>query len=312
MSSTTAQRRRYVIHHQGQFLYYLDKADFGSRDGSIEKLELRADDTPMTCLEASNYKGGWYAADHRAREILVQDPAKRLIAQYVLKDDIVPSEKYPQAITVEQWRAMCGDENQWRYDAEFRDEPAQWVALAVDSGDWLQIEGTPPPKQTEDSPRWIPDLLPGLMERPEFHHLMPGRIPGLSQYLGQLLRRELGSFQVTFDAAGRNAGIYVRLQIPFERAITRWEANIGRSGNRLKSGKTVQTMVTREMRLPVPLDVPGETYAEALAAWNDAVEYWLGVVRTSAKGDAKACNHCASHGFVGGDVYTEYDVPRDV
>jgi hypothetical protein len=305
-------RRRYVIHHDGQFLYYLDRADFGNRDGMIEKLDLRADDTPMTRLQATNYRDGWFAADHRATQILVQDPPKQIPTGYTLTDPAMESAKYPATLTVEQWRAMVDDENRWQYRAEYREEPAEWVVLATDTGDWLLIEGTPPPKADENTPTWVPDLMPGLMERREFHHLMPGRIPGLRAHVYKRLERLVGMFRVHCDPSGKASGIYVRLQVPFERPVTHWEANTGRSGSKLKSGKTVQTTVTREMRLPVPHDVPGANYAEALAAWDEAVEYWLDVVKTSATGAAKACNHCAGHGFVGGDVFTEYDVQKEV
>jgi hypothetical protein len=117
-------------------------------------------------------------------------------------------------------------------------------------------------------------------------------------------------FRVRYGRDGRSAGVSVELLVPFEQPITRWESNIGRNGQRLKSGKTVQSTVTREMRLPVPAEVRAETYAQALAAWDESVEYWLGVVQTSAASGAKACNHCSGHGFVGGDVFSEYDVPK--
>jgi hypothetical protein len=305
-------RRRYVVHHDGMFVYYLDRTDFGDRAGRIEDLELCADETPMTRLRAKNYSGGWYAAGHRATEILVQDPAKKIPVSYTLKDPAMESAKYPLTITPEQWKAMGWDDNRHQYEAENREEPAHWVALAVDPGDWVLIEGTPQPEDDEGSLRWVPDLMPGLMERPEFHHLMPGRIPGLAQHVGRILKNRLGSFQVSYDIDGRYPGVTVRLQVPFERPVTHWRANTGRNGQKLKSGKTVQTTVTREMRLPVPVDVPGENYAAALVAWDEAVEFWLGVVKTSAEGAAKTCNHCEGHGFVGGDVFTEYDVRKGV
>jgi hypothetical protein len=309
---TDTNRRRYVVHHDGQFLYYLDRADFDGRDGKIEQLDLYADDTPMTRLDAKNYRGGWFAADHRARQILVQDPPKRIPTGYTLTDPAMESAKYPAALTVEQWQALGVDENRWQYGAEHREEPAELVALATDAGDWAQIEGMAPPETTEDTPAWAPDLMPGLMERREFHHLMPGRIPGLREHVYKRLERMVGMFRVTRDPSGKASGIYVRLQVPFEREVTHWKADIGRSGKELKSGKTVQTTVTRELRLPVPLDVPGENYAQALAAWDEGVEFWLGVVCASSAGAAKACNHCGGHGFVGGDVFTEYDVQKEV
>lgn len=62
----------------------------------------------------------------------------------------------------------------------------------------------------------------------------------------------------------------------------------------------------------MPKQVRGENYAAAAKEFTEAVEYWVGVVRTAAKGDAKACNHCGGHGYVGGDVFTEFDVPMGV
>jgi hypothetical protein len=303
-------RRRYVLHADGAFLYYLDRDDFGPRSGRIQDVELRADDTPMTRVEAQNYKGGWYAADHRATEILVQDPAKKIPVSYTLKDPEMASAKYPLTITPEQWQEMAGDENRWQYDAVNREEPAQWVPLAVDAGDWALIEGTPPPKAVDESRPWVPDLLPGLMERAEYHHVMPGHIPGLAAYIGRRLRNAVGQFAVSYDHTGRQPGVTVDLAVPFERPVTHWQANTGRNGQRLKSGKTVQSTVQRRLRLPVPAEVVSSTYAQALAAWDEAVEFWLGVVQTSAGAGVKTCNHCEGHGFVGGDVYTEFDVPR--
>jgi hypothetical protein len=305
-------RRRYVVHHDGQFLYYLDRADFANRDGMIEKLDLYADDTPMTRLDAKNYRGGWFAADHRAREILVQDPPKQTPIGYTLSDPAMESAKYPLTITVEQWQDMSGDENRWHYHGQYREEPGDRAALATDTGDWVQIEGTPPPKPADDALPWIPALLPGLMERAEYHHVMPGHIPGLAAHVGKRLEHLLGPFRVSYDRSGQSAGISVTLMVPFERPVTRWQPNVGRGGKTLKSGKKVQTTVRREMRLPVPANASGENYAEALAIWDQAVEFWIGVVQSSATGSAKACNHCAGHGFVGGDVFTEYDVQKEV
>lgn len=305
-------RRWYVIHHDGQYLYYLDKAHFDHRDGRIETVELRADDTPMTRLQARNYKGGWFAADHRATQILVQDPPKQIPVAYTLKDPAMASAKYPLTITPEQWRAMAGDDNRWQYEAENREEPEAWVPLAIDTGDWILIEGTAPPKVEDEKRPWVPNLVAGLVERPEYHHVMPGYIPGLAAHIGARLRNSLGMFRVSYDANGHAAGVRVTLQVPFERSVTHWQANTGRNGQRLKSGKNVQTTVSREMHLPIPATMPGENYAAALTAWDEAVEFWLDVVKTSAGAGVKACNHCAGHGFVGGDVYTEYDIPKGI
>lgn len=306
-------RRRYVIHHDGQFLYYLNRADFGARDSRIEQLDLYADDTPMTRLDAKNYQGGWFAADHRAHQILVQDPPTQVPTGYTLADAAMQSAKYPLTVTVEQWQDMSGDENRWQYRAQCREDPGHLTALATDTGDWLQIEGAAPPKSAEDTPAWVPDLMPGLMERGEFHHLMPGYIPGLPAHLGQILERRLGSFRVGWDRDGRADGVRAEVLVPFEQPVTRFVPNVSsRTGKTLRGGKHEQRTVTRTLRLPVPQRIHGENYEAAVAAWRAAVEYWLGVVEAVRSGSARACNHCGGHGFVGGDVFTEFDAPSGV
>lgn len=307
-------KRRFVLRDGDAFVYYFDKNDLGSRASKIADIVIYADDVRMELLQGTDYQGGWFAADHRATRITVEDPARKVVDHYALRDPSAASVKYPAALTPEQWDGLGRDDTRWNlYETVHREQPPVRVELAVDTGDWIELDGTPPQPEPLDTPAWVPDLLPGLANRPEYHHLLPGYIPGLPAHIGQILERRLGTFRVSWDRDGRGGWVRAEVLVPFEQPVTRFVPNVSsRTGKTLRGGKKEQRTVTRTLHLPIPQRVHGETYAAAAEVWRGQVEYWIGVVEAARSGSAKACNHCEGLGFVGGDVFTEFDVPKGV
>jgi hypothetical protein len=165
----------------------------------------------------------------------------------------------------------------------------------------MVLEGREPPGP--DEPQWVAQLPHAVAERPEYKHLFPGHIPGLSDHLMAAFKAMPYVDFVGANFQGR-PGIHVSLKVPYDEPRTEWRANKGRNGKPLKSGYHVQVTVNRRITLPIPSRVAGDTYEQALAEWHQQIEYWTGVVTEAS---VAACSHCDGKGFVahGSEKYSQ-------
>lgn len=278
-------------HPDGRWLYHLPTPDafgtpgFGSR---ATVTGVYADGQPMEKLH-----GNWWATDHEATRLTATAQPSPKTTGYRLTDPSAESVRYPANLTVEEWKERADREGEtlWTlYTNVLEDQPA---LEHVYDGPVMVLEGREPPGP--DERQWIAQLPHALTERPEYTHLFPGRIPGLRKHLHNVIKGMPG-IRHCFDGYDGFTGLHVVVEVDFDKPQTRWVADISRRTSKpLKTGRHVRETVTRPLNLPVPADVHADTYEAALAAWNEQVEFWLGVVREAG---VKACSACRGTGHV--------------
>lgn len=283
----------YALRHpDGRWLYHLPKPDTFP---NIRDIGLAADGQPMTQLN-----GDWWATDHEATRLTISGQPSPKTTGYRLADPNAESVRYPATLTVDEWNERREhDENMWQlYTNVTEDQPR---LEHVFKGPVVVLEGREPP--TPDEPQWVAQLPHALTERPEYKHLFPGHIPGLDDHLMAVFK---GMPYVDFVGINfqNRPGVHVSLKLPFDEPRTAWRSNTGRRGQPLKSGYHVQVTVNRRLTLPIPSRVPGDTYEQALASWQQQIEYWTGAVKEAS---VAACSHCNGNGFVadGSNKYSE-------
>ena len=278
-------------HPDGRWLYHLPTPDaFGTPGfGSRAKVTgVYADGQPMEQLH-----GDWWATDHEATHLTATAQPNAKTIGYRLTDQTAESVRYPATLTVEEWAERRDRESDtlWTlYTNVHEDQPALEY---VYDGPVMVLEGREPPGPGER--QWIADLPHVLAGRPEYLHLFPGRIPGLRAHLHEVIKAMPG-IRHCFDGYNNFTGLHVVVEVDFDKPQTRWVADISRrTGKPLKTGRNVRHTVTRNLNLPVPAAVTADTYEQALAAWDQQIEFWLGVVRDAA---VKACSACGGKGHV--------------
>ncbi|MEV1040394.1 hypothetical protein AB0J01_27645 [Streptomyces sp. NPDC050204] len=282
---------RYALHlPDGRWAYHLPEPDRrpGTRTG------LYADGEPLKRLvPLVDAKGNWYTGDHHAEKITaVYRPAPRTVS-YRLTDDKALSERYPATLTVEEWNQLSDYDEYWKlYERVTEDlEPVEHHY----EGPFMPLEGRQPPASNE--PKWRANLPSELTQRTEYRHLFPGHIPGLKQHLEARIK-QMPRVQYCFVDYKDKPGIHVSLRVPFDQPRTAFRANIGRRGQTLRSGRTVQVLVNRDLDLQVPAAVHGPNYATALNDWNQQVDYWLALVEEAS---VAACSACDGKGYIATD-----------
>lgn len=277
----------------GRWLYHLPKPDTFP---NIRGISLAADGHPMTKLN-----GGWWATDGEAARLTISGQPSPKTVGYRLRDTAAESVRYPATLTMDEWSDRSDRESDTLWELYTNVTEDQPVLEHVFEGPIVVLEGREPP--TPDEPQWIAALPHALTERPEYMHLFPGYIPGLSGYLEAVFKQMP---YVDFVSSGFQGvpGVHVSLKVPYDEPRTEFRARTGRNGKPRKSGYQVQVTVNRRLTLPIPSRVPGDTYEQALAAWREQVEFWKGVV---AEASVAACSHCDGKGFVaaGAEQYSQ-------
>jgi len=268
----------------GRWLYHLPKPDTFRY---VTDLQVLADGQPMEKLHSD-----WWAAGQEAGRLSVTAQPSPKTSGYLLSDPDTESVKYPATLTAAEWdERRQYDENLWNLYTPVREE--QPPLEHVYDGPITVLEGRQPP--SPDEPQWVAGLPQALTGRPEYQHLFPGKIPGLRTHLHELIKA-MPRVRHCFDNYNGYTGLHVVVEVPFDQPQTRWQADISRrTGKPLKTGRTVQVRVTRNLNLPVPAAVHADTYDAALTAWNEQVEYWVSVVESAT---VAACSACQGTGHV--------------
>src|SRR5690606_16246424 len=124
---------------------------------------------------------------------------------------------------------------------------------------------------------------------------LPGHIPGLFSEVQKAADRMRYVRFAHTASNGKPAGLYVTMEVPFEQPETRWQKQYGARGQELRRRKQVPKLARRELYLPVPDRVAGDSYADALAAFEEQRVFWIGVIESAS---VKACNACGGTGHV--------------
>lgn len=280
-------------HPDGRFLYHLPKPDTFP---NIRDISLAADGQPMEQLSRD-----WWATDHEATCLTIAGQPSPKTTGYRLADPSAESVRYPATLSLEEWaerRDREGDTLWTLYTNVLEEQPR---LEHVFDGPIVVLEGREPPNP--DEPQWVAQLPHALTERAEYKHLFPGHIPGLAELLMARFKNMPYVDFVGANFQGR-PGIHVSFKVPYDEPRTEWRANKGRNGKPLKSGYHVQVTVNRRITLPIPSRVAGDTYEQALAEWQQQIEFWTGVV---AEASVAACSHCDGKGFVahGSEQYSQ-------
>ncbi len=283
----------------GRWLYHLPKPDAFKTPGHQIRLTkvtgVFADGQPMQELH-----GDWWATDHEATRLTTTAQPGAKTVGYRLTDQSAESARFPAALSLDEWneRRDCESETLWQLYTNVHEE--QPALEHVYDGPVMVLEGREPP--SPDEPQWVANLPQALTGRPEYRHLFPGHIPGLVGHLMDVFKGMPRVEHVFLNFQNR-PGVYVSLRVPFDEPRTEWRANTGRNGKTLKSGRTVTVTVSRSMTLPISDRVAADTYAEALALWEQQVQHWIGEVESAS---VAACSHCDGKGYVahGAEKYT--------
>lgn len=281
----------YALHHpDGRFLYHLPRPDaFGSAGwGTLPITGVFADGQPLEKLH-----GDWWASTRQAAQLTVTGQPGAKTTGYRLTDPAAESVRYPVTLTLEQWaerRDREGDTLWELYTSVQEDQPP---VEHVYDGPVMVLEGREPPRP--DEPQWIAQLPHAVAERPEYKHLFPGRIPGLREYVYKQVE-QLPKVKYAFNGYQGYTGLHIVLRVPYDEPRTEFRRDTSRrTGKSLKTGRNVQVLVERRLRLPVPADVHADTYEQALAAWNEQTAFWIQQVQEAS---VAACSHCDGTGHV--------------
>lgn len=238
--------------------------------------------------------GLWWSSDHPARQITAKFRVGRKVVGHRLRDLGARSERFPEQLTMEQWRERIsgGHEDVFYelYEPLTEDQPEQDYVYGPH---FTVLDGTEPP--SPDDPAWVAKLPYTLTQRTEYLHLFPGYMPGL---LAELTAQIKALPHVEFCHTTRNGepdGLKVTIKVPFHQPVSRWKPNIGANGRELKSGRSLPVTVRHTMHLPVLDRVPGPDYATALTTWHELLQFWTGVV---GEANVRACNTCDGTGHV--------------
>ncbi|WP_331753458.1 hypothetical protein OG440_40240 (plasmid) [Streptomyces sp. NBC_00637] len=282
-----------IAHPDGRWLYSLPTPK--GLAFNTEHLGMFADGQPMTHLSEN-----WWAVASEAQRLVGRYQPGPKTVRYQLDRSDALSVRYPAELSVEDFarRARDGEEDELYGLYSSVTVPSAVVEHVYD-GPVTVLVGREPPRP--DEPQWVAQLPYELSTRPEYRHLVPGHIPGLRTHLMAEFKTMPGVEHV-FDNFQDKPGVYVSLKVPFDPPKSSWRPYLGRRGQELKSGRHVPQYVTRQLTLPIPNRVGGDSYAEALAAWTQQVEFWVGIVKEAS---VAACGHCGGRGYVnsGSETY---------
>ncbi|NEA22641.1 hypothetical protein [Actinomadura bangladeshensis] len=280
---------RFVLHDDGVWMYHLGADIPTVYGGGLPVPE--ADGQPMIGLQAP----GWWATDHEAATITVRRSVPPATTGYRLRDDSAASTKFPAALTPDEWENHDADRDLlWDLYTTVT-EPQPDVVIAID-GPWLRLDGTPPPD--DDSRTWVPRLPDALRNRPEYHHLFPGHMPGFRDHIKRLAERHRHVEHVFTDYQGRR-GLTVILKVPFDQPVTEYRPARNNNGSvsRSRKGRTVTVYARRELLLDVHdrTVIQGDARAEAAARWDEQTAHYTALLDEAS---VAACSHCKGHGYV--------------
>lgn len=274
----------YALHHpDGRWIYHLPTPDRFPSD----VVGVYADGQLMDKLDRS-----WWAAPTEASRLSITGKPSPKTVGYTLDDKDAESVRYPATLSVDEYRERRGEEeNLWEfYTAVLEDQPP---VEHVYDGPVMVLEGREPPRP--DEPQWIAQLPHAVAERPEYKHLFPGRIPGLREYVYKQVE-QLPKVKYAFNGYQGYTGLHIVIRVPYDEPRTEFRRDTSRrTGKSLKTGRNVQVLVERRLRLPVPADVHADTYEQALAAWNEQTAFWIQQVQEAS---VAACSHCDGTGHV--------------
>jgi hypothetical protein len=292
----------YALHHpDGRWLYSLPAPKEANNFHARPTQAMHADGQPMDHIQ-----GAWWATDHEATELKWIGVARKKTTHYRLKDVAAESVRYPGILTLEQWEERSDREGDTLWDLYTNVTVDEDAPVHVYDGPITVLEGREPPGP--DELPWVANLPQALTGRPEYLHLVPGRIPNLRKHIDKLIER-MPRVRHCFDGYDGYTGLHIVLDVPYDQPRTRWQRDIShRTGKPLKSGHNVRVLARRELNLPVPADVVADNYETALRMWEEQVEFWTGIV-TSAS--VAACSACDGTGHVphGADQYTPSSKP---
>ncbi|WP_141576076.1 hypothetical protein [Actinomadura sp. WMMA1423] len=285
MAEILTPLQRFVLHDDGAWMYYLGD-DFRPTYGH-ETIVPDADGQPMTALQ----QPGWWATDHEATRITARRPVPAKTIGYRLRDLSAASEKFPAALTPAEWENRRTDDFLWElYTTVTEPQPDEVITI---EGPWVRLDGTPPP---DDGRTWVPRLPDALRNRPEYHHLFPGYLPGFRDHIKRVAEKHRFREFVFLDYQSR-AGVTVILRVPFDQPVTEYRPARNRDGSvsRSKKGRTVTVTARRELLLDVPDRIAGGNRAEAAAHWDELTAHYQALLDEAS---VAACSHCQGHGYI--------------
>lgn len=281
---------RYVLHHEGTWFYYLAVLASHAVNGTP-----LADGEPMTPCGSA----GWYCTGREASAVAIRHLPCDEITGYRITDPETVSARYPAELSVAEWATRREDESEsevlWRlYDAVR--EPREPAVTPVE-GEWLRMDGEPPP---DDGRSWVAKLPYELQYRTEYLHLFPGYMPDFRERMTAMVKG-LPRVRYVFDLKhwpnSAPHGLEVTVEVPYDKPQSEYRAATNLDGTRSRSrkGRTVTVLAARKLEIPVPYRIDGPDRAAAAAGWDRRETEIRAAV---AEASVTACSACMGTGHV--------------
>ncbi|MFI8085962.1 hypothetical protein ACIF6L_34870 [Kitasatospora sp. NPDC086009] len=293
----------------GRYLYHVPlrhRVEAFRADGAVT---LLGDGEPLSRL---HHNDAWWLTDQPVTAFTVRWRPQPKTTAYTLDNPGMESSVFPASVSAADWEDFSerhGDKAWDFYSSVTEQQPERTDEIA--GGPWRIIGGEAPP--AEHDSRWVTSLPHALTNHPEYGWWMPGRLTGLRDAV-QAHANKLGHVDYAstpIDGNRASGMLNVRIKLPFQQPVTR-QSDRAWDGRKLKKPRTVPVTAQFTLNLPVPVSVHGDTYAEALAAWNAQYAYWTDLIDHQAEAGVTACNTCMGHGYLPTDTaHTPVPGPRN-
>jgi hypothetical protein len=284
---------QYALRHDGRVWIYLGAV------GSDRTPYM--DGEPM---QAGAVRGWWWAAapSHDGPPfptVEVERPSRQVTVGYH-RTLPVDDPRYPETLTVEEYRART-DDDEGGYDAKV-DALYEAVREAEPSvrervpGPWLWLDGEPPP---DDGLDWKATLPFELRARREYLHLFPGHLDGFRDAVKEALEAIPGARVYT---ASGTFDVSLTVTLPKHAPLPQWarppdlsHLTARERRQRLARESEVVERITRQLRIPVPSRVEGADRADATVRWHERKAEIVAYVEAVV---AAPCPNCGGHGYL--------------
>lgn len=223
---------------------------------------------------AGHASDGWWFVPRRAGDyvpdaIIWQHQPTKEVVGYALSGTFahLTSERYPERLTAEEWRAKAGDfddpiDPSYRAMYEPVSKPKEHERH--EQRHFLRLDGEPPPK---DGRVWQAKLPYELANHIEYLHLFPGRLLGFTDAVKARLEG-LSDLAIDFYTHGSAPSIFVKVP----------------GGN----GYAYHNDAYR-----VPASIEASNRAEAVVEWDRRLD----LIEADVRSKCEVCEHCQGTGL---------------
>lgn len=255
-----------------------------------ERAPVDQNGTPLV----QGHQRGWWIAAERPLTVSFERLWYEAVGAWKLtKPELhaVDPARWPLEIPDADW-----DWETWSSDDYARDAEKQTETFVIDLADATVIESVGVPPGTYNG-TWVPDLVPSVLNRPEFAPWLPGRLTGFRAHVAETVEKMP---HVTDVYCKRRGSSYEPGEGPYFKVRQLWEpprtVTAHPNGDRRRKKQTTETFVTVKVPLSdVLLSIRGSSLVDAISNWDAALAETLASFEEIG---VKACGHCDGKGWV--------------